>query len=76
MKLGLKLCSVLMVLPLVMGVQKHRSDSLYTDLTIGGGSGVPMVTLFIPGFIHRAQAQGVKAVVTEILTPTMNIGRR
>ncbi len=39
MKLGLKLCSVLMVLPLVMGVQKHRSDSLYTDLTIGGGSG-------------------------------------
>jgi len=39
MKLGLNLCSVLMVLPLVMGVQKHRSDSLYTDLTIGGGSG-------------------------------------
>jgi hypothetical protein len=39
MKLGLKLCSVLMVLPLVMGVQKQRSDSLYTDLTIGGGNG-------------------------------------
>ena len=39
MKIGLKLCSVLMVLPLVMGVQKHRSDSLYTDLTIGAGGG-------------------------------------
>lgn len=39
MKIGLKLCSVLMVLPLVMGVQKHHSDSLYTDLTIGAGGG-------------------------------------
>jgi len=39
MKLGLKLCSALMVLPLVMGVQKHHSDSLYTDLTIGAGGG-------------------------------------
>lgn len=39
MKLGLKLCSALMVLPLVMGVQKHQSDSLYTDLTIGAGGG-------------------------------------
>jgi hypothetical protein len=28
-----------MVLPLVVGVQKHRSDSLYTDLTIGAGEG-------------------------------------
>jgi hypothetical protein len=39
MKIGLKLCSVLMVLPLVMGVQKQKSDSLYTDLTIGAGGG-------------------------------------
>jgi len=39
MKLGLKLCSALMVLPLVMGVQKHHSDSSYTDLTIGAGGG-------------------------------------
>jgi hypothetical protein len=39
MKLGLKLLSTLMVLPLVMGVQKHRSDSSYTDLTIGAGGG-------------------------------------
>ncbi|HVP36329.1 MAG TPA: hypothetical protein VMT04_04985, partial [Terriglobales bacterium] len=39
MKLGLKLLSTLMVLPLVMGVHKHQSDSLYTDLTIGAGGG-------------------------------------
>lgn len=39
MKIGLKLSSVLMILPIVVGVQKQPSDSLYTDLTIGAGGG-------------------------------------
>ena len=39
MKIGRKLCGVLMILPIVVGVQKQNSDSLYTDLTFGGGGG-------------------------------------
>jgi hypothetical protein len=39
MKLGLRLAGVLMVLPIVVGVQKPPKDSLYTDLTIGAGEG-------------------------------------
>jgi hypothetical protein len=39
MKLGLKLSSVLIVLPIVVGVERQPSDSLYTDFTMGAGGG-------------------------------------
>lgn len=39
MKLGLKLSSVLLVLPIVVGVERQPSDSLYTDFTMGAGGG-------------------------------------
>ena len=39
MKLGLKLWGTLLILPIVVGVEKQGSDSLYTDLTMGAGGG-------------------------------------
>jgi hypothetical protein len=39
MKIGRMLCGVLILLPVVVGVQKERSDSLLTDLTFGAGAG-------------------------------------
>lgn len=39
MKLRLRLCGTLLMLPVVVGVQKQGSDSLYTDFTMGAGGG-------------------------------------
>jgi hypothetical protein len=39
MKLSLKLSSVLLVLPIVVGVERQPSDSLYTDFAMGAGGG-------------------------------------
>jgi len=39
MKMTRILCGVLILLPVAVGVQKDHSDSLFTDLTFGGGAG-------------------------------------
>jgi hypothetical protein len=39
MKMARILCGVLILLPVVVGVQKDHTDSLFTDLTFGGGAG-------------------------------------
>ena len=39
MKIARILCGVLVLLPVAVGVQKERSDSLFTDLTFGAGAG-------------------------------------
>jgi len=39
MKKGLKLSGVLLILPIVVGVQNQPSDSLYTEFTMGAGGG-------------------------------------
>jgi|GEM_PF-5834077 len=39
MKMARTLCGILILLPVVVGVQKERSDSLFTDLTFGAGAG-------------------------------------
>lgn len=51
MKIGLKICSVLVVLPLLTGAQKHHSDSLYTDLSIGAGGGSYGNTFYIRNYV-------------------------
>lgn len=39
MKIAQILCGVLVLLPVMVGVQKEHSDSLFTDLTFGAGAG-------------------------------------
>ncbi len=39
MKMMRILCGILILLPVAVGVQKEHSDSLFTDLTFGGGAG-------------------------------------
>jgi len=39
MKMMRILCGILILLPVAVGVQNNHSDSLFTDLTFGGGAG-------------------------------------